>query len=526
MSNSSTFNTQNPEAPIFAGQEIQITVLGGVKLGGLDKLRVTLKVEHEDNPPIRQNLDLYHSNQVTKLVEQIAGLYGLPTESIQQTIEQLTSDLEAWRMNQLELLSKPKQEQPTLTATEKTKATKWLKAPKLMERTQDLLGQAGMVGEETNRLLLWLVMSSRKTARPLHAVSLASSGTGKTHLQQTLAGLLPPEDVLEVTSLSGNALYYFKGDELRHKLLLIEDLDGVGNLAAGGSGALYPLRELQSKGRLSKTVAVKGPRGTLRTEILEVEGPVSVAAATTKETIYTDNANRALLLTLDESAEQDQRILDYQRKRASGAINRKQQHEARELLQATQRCLEAVEIQNPFAESLQLPSQVYTQRRANQLYLDLINAITFYHQHQRRRTTGDGGRTIVETAPEDIEWANQLAAPVLLKKSDELSGACRSFFEELKFHLKRNKLESFTSHEIRKPLRIPYSTLKRYLLQLRQYGLLEVAGGDRKNGFCYQITEPGEYDQLKHGVQTALEEALNKLLKQGKGEVAKSSSVK
>ncbi len=195
---SNLLNTQNPEAPTFQAKELTITILGGVKLGGLDKLRVTLKVEHEDKAPIRQNLDLYHSSQVGKLIEQIAGLYELPTEGIQTTIEELTSELEAWRMNQLEILSKPKTEKPTLSGTEKTKALKWLKSPKLMEHTQTLLGDAGIVGEEVNRLLLWLVMSSRKTAMPLHAVSLASSGTGKTHLQQTLAGLLPPEDVLEI----------------------------------------------------------------------------------------------------------------------------------------------------------------------------------------------------------------------------------------------------------------------------------------------------------------------------------------
>jgi len=501
---SNLLNTQNPEAPLFHTEDVTITILGGVKLGGLDKLRVTLKIEKEEQVPIRQNLDLYHSSQVTKLTEQIAGLYELPTDQITATLETLTSELERWRMSQLELLSKPTKEIPSITGAEKTKASKWLKAPKLMQRTQQLLGEAGIVGEETNRLLLWLVMSSRKTARPLHAVSLASSGIGKTYLQQTLADLLPPEDVLEMTSLSGNALYYFKGNELRHKLLLIEDLDGADEV-------LYPLRELQSKGRLSKTVAVKGPRGTLRTETLQVEGPVSVAAATTKETLYQDNANRALLLTLDESSEQDKRILDYQRKLASGGINTTKQNEARKLLQATQRLLEPVEVQNPFAEALQLPSQVFTQRRANQLYLDLIGAITFYHQHQRTATT-DGGRTTIETAPEDIEWANRLAAPVLLRKSDELSGACRSFLEELKFHLKRHKQDSFTTHEIRKPLRIPYSTLKRYLLQLRQNGFVEVVGGDRKNGFCYQITEPKEYEELKNGVQTALDEALNKLL--------------
>ena len=497
----SLLDTTHPEAPTFQTEDLQITVLGGVKLGGLDKLRVTLKVElsETNQAPIRQNLDLYHSSQVHKLTEQIAGLYELPTETIQETIEQLTSELEAWRMSQLEILSKPKLETPTITATEKTKATKWLKAPKLMERTQDLLGQAGIVGEEVNRLLLWLVMSSRKTARPLHAVSLASSGTGKTHLQQTLAGLLPPEDVLEVTSLSGNALYYFKGNELKHKLLLIEDLDGAEEV-------LYPLRELQSKGRLSKTVAVKGPRGTLRTEILQVEGPVSVAAATTKEAIYSDNANRALLLTLDESPAQDQRILDYQRKLASGAIDQGKQTEARKRLQATQRLLEPVEVQNPFAEDLKLPSQVFTQRRANQLYLDLIGAITFYHQYQRETNNG-----AVQTAPEDIEWANRLAAPVLLRKSDELSGACRSFLEELKFHLKRNKLETFTAKDIRRPMRIAYSTLSRYLRELRQGGYLEVAGGDQKNGFAFQIAEPNEYENLKNGVQKALTEAAQSL---------------
>ncbi|RNC79870.1 MAG: hypothetical protein ED557_12120 [Balneola sp.] len=493
-----TLDTTNPEAPVFTTEDITITILGGVKLGGLDKLRVTLKIEKEE-APIRQNLDLYHSSQVGKLTEQIAGLFELPQEQITETLETLTSQLENWRMSQLELLSKSKTKKSILTGTEKTKATKWLKSPKLMERTQELLGQTGIVGEEINRLLLWLVMSSRKTARPLHAVSLAASGIGKTHLQQTLAGLLPPEDVLEVTSLSGNALYYFKGDQLKHKLLLIEDLDGAEEV-------LYPLRELQSKGRLSKTVAVKGPRGTLRTEILEVEGPVSVAAATTKEAIYSDNANRALLLTLDESPEQDQRILDYQRRLASGKIDVDKREEAQRILRASQRMLEPVRVENPFAEKLGLPGQVFTQRRANQLYLDLINTITFYHQHQRERKD-----EAVQTNLEDIEWANRLATPVLLRKSDELSGACRSFLEELKFHLKRNKLESFTAKDIRRPMRMAYSTLKRYLLQLRQYGLVEVAGGDKKNGFAYQLTDIGEYEALKNGVQSLLDQVLETL---------------
>ena len=46
---------------------------------------------------------------------------------------------------------------------------------------------------------------------------------------------MPEEDKLEITTLSSNAFYYFGREELKHKLLLIEDLDGA-------ESVLYPLR--------------------------------------------------------------------------------------------------------------------------------------------------------------------------------------------------------------------------------------------------------------------------------------------
>ena len=54
--------------------------------------------------------------------------------------------------------------------------------------------------------------------------------------------------------LSGNAFYYFGQQELRNKLLLIEDLDGADDV-------LYPLREIQSKKKITKTIVVKDTRG-------------------------------------------------------------------------------------------------------------------------------------------------------------------------------------------------------------------------------------------------------------------------
>jgi hypothetical protein len=239
-----------------------------------------------------------------------------------------------------------------------------------------MIGKSGMIGQENNRLLIYLIFTSRKQAQPLHIVSLGASGTGKTHLQEKVGELIPEEDKIEITTLSENAFYYFGQRELKNKLILIEDLDGAENV-------MYPLRELQSKKRISKTVAHKNTKGETKTMHLVVEGPVSVAGCTTKEYIYEDNANRSFLIYLDESEDQDQRIMQYQRAASAGKINKHEEEQAANLLQNCQRLLEPIKIVNPFAELLQIPKEVFKPRRTNNHYLQFIEVVTFYHQHQR-----------------------------------------------------------------------------------------------------------------------------------------------
>jgi hypothetical protein len=57
---------------------------------------------------------------------------------------------------------------------------------------------------------------------------------------------------------------------------LIEDYDGV-------FAALYPIRELQSKQKISRTISVRDRNGNQRTLHLTVKGPVCIAGCTTKE---------------------------------------------------------------------------------------------------------------------------------------------------------------------------------------------------------------------------------------------------
>jgi hypothetical protein len=302
-----------------------------------------------------------------------------------------------------------------------------------------------------------------------------------------------------------NAPYYFGRTELRHRLLLIEDLDGAADV-------LYPLRELQSKGRLSKTVAVKDPRGRVRAETVTVEGPVCVAGCTTRESLYADNASRALLLHLDGSEAQNAAVLAYQRRESAGLVDAAEQAHVRALFQNAQRLLAPVGVRNPYAERLALPPGVAGPRRANPLYLAVIEAVAFYHQRQREaHTDPTTGEQYVEATLADIEAANALVAPVLTTKADELTPACRSFLDALRAHLP-NDGASFHAGEVRRALRLSPSRLKRYLSELRGYGYAEVTGGSRyRQGYEYRLTDAAASGGPSASVERFLAETLDDL---------------
>lgn len=535
----SKINITNPEAITYNTEELGYTILGGIRLEGLDRLRVTIKVEvinrkfvHYLNNPdiaalaIRQNLDLYSITQTEKLARLIADRLEVGVTAVSKDLSDITNELERYRLQQIE---NKQQEQnkiiKPLTDKEREAAIQFLQSKNLLQQTNELIGRSGIVGEELNRLIMWLIYTSRKTNKPLHIISMGSSGTGKSHLQEKVAELMPDEDKIEITALTENAFYYFDKAELGHKLILIEDLDGI-------LSALYPLRELQSKQRISKTVTIKDKNGNTKTIHLKVYGPVCIAGCTTKESLYEDNANRCFLIHLDETSEQDDRVMNMQRKISAGKINTTEQQQAIQLLQNVQRILQPVIVINPYAELLQIPKEVFKQRRTNAHYLAFIEVVTFYNQYQRRWTddnTGEiiyepgndvppsGSRAFIETTIEDIEQANALMKQILLRKSDELNGATRNYFEELKAYLLKSNQSSFTGTSIRNQLRIPISSVKRYHAALLASGMIKKVESRNTKAYHYEIVSKEEYTKLQSSISTALDEALNKVKQQSNG---------
>jgi hypothetical protein len=146
-------------------------------------------------------------------------------------------------------------------------------------------------------------------------------------------------------------------------------------------------------------------------------------------------------------------------------------------------------------------------------YLGFIEAITLYHQYQRDiKQDQETGEPYIETNLEDIAWANKLLKEALLAKSDELSGACRKFFEQLKSWMTEEKKTSFYANEVRSDFRMNPSKLKRYLIELTRYGCMTIAGGNRyKKGYEYELSDPQEYEKLRSNVSHILDQILEEL---------------
>lgn len=503
-------DTRNPVFITYTTGELQIIILGGVNLQQIDRLRITIKISRRDTGDplhsIRHTLDLYHSDYLEKFINKASDQLETGTNVLRRALADLTGQIEAYRLSKIESMKEQKPQFRQLTDERKDRAIRYLKSPNLLQRTNEDIGKTGVVGEEINRLLMYLVFTSRIRQQPLHIVSLGASGTGKTYLQEKVSELIPEQDKLEITILSENAFYYFDRKELKHKLVLIEDMDGVQEV-------LYPLRELQTKRKISKTIPIKDSKGNLRTITLHVEGPICLAGTTTRERLYEDNANRSLLIYVDNSQEHKELVMDYQRRISAGRINTKEEERLKEFFKDMQSVLIPISVRNPFAELLKLPEHVFKPLRTNSHYLVFIETVTFYHQYQREIKTDPGsGERYIETTMEDIEWSNRLLNDVLLAKSDELSGECRGLFERLKRWVVAEGKASFFATQVREAFRMNPSNLKYYLIQLSRYGYIKPVGGDRyKRGYEYEIINFDEYRNLNTNISSVLDEVLQKI---------------
>ncbi len=518
---SGRLETTNPDCLIYQTEQLLVSIWGGIELNNLGRLKVSLHVRSKTDryKTYRDEVNLYSHQNTEKLIRNLASGLEVSTTSISQTIAELTEQLEEYRNQE-----RAKQKQQEIEAADKELETftdkqlqqgiAFLRQPDLMQKTQEAIGNIGLVGEEKNGLLLFFILLTRLFKDPLHALVQGKSGSGKTHLLKRTTSLIPKAHIETVTALSENTLYHSGKDYWKHKILLIEDLDGA-------YSALLPLREFMSNQSIRKLSTASDPKSGEHTQKwLYAEGPVCVAGATTKDKIYEDNANRSFLIHVNESPEHIDKVLDYQRKTMSGLLDKSHEEKLQILFKAAQIQLMPVEVKIPFGEHLRIPEYVFKKLRTNTHYLTLIKAIAFWHQQQREMKQTADGRHFIEATLEDVAWANELSKEVLLRKSDELSGVLRDFFERIKAYLKSNGQDSVYAKSLREKLRMNPMQVNRYLHELEQRGYIRQSGGNRKTGYEYSVQHWDDYESLKAGINI-LDEVLGRLKARQNGSITK-----
>ena len=382
------------------------------------------EVRPGDAPYFVDTLDLYAARSRGAFVRQAAVELGLGEEALKRELGAVLLRLEGLQDALMQQARQAREAQqapkaPPLSAEQEAQALELLRAPDLMARVVDDLHALGVVGEHTNLLAAYLAAVSRKLDTPLAVLIQSSSAAGKSSLMDAVLKLIPEEERIRYSAMTGQSLFYLGETNLQHKILAIAEEEGVRQAA-------YALKLLQSDGELTIASTAKDEQsGNLTTRQYTVRGPVMLMLTTTAIDVDEELLNRCLVLSVDESAEQTRAIHARQRRRQTlqGLLQDSAREAVCERHHNAQRLLNAVHVVNPYAEQLGFAAGKTRTRRDHMKYLTLIRTIALLHQHQRElRHVEHEGRTLayIEATPADIALANRLAHEVLGRTLDEL----------------------------------------------------------------------------------------------------------
>jgi hypothetical protein len=489
---------------------------------GDERLRVTIRASASEKVFL-DTLDLYSHRSRQSAITHISKLCALSREKVEAQFLVILDEAENFAHEKsLKDRESTNPTVPVMSDHEKEEALSFLTSPSLVQeivRDMEILGYAG---EDSNKLLAYLIGISRKLEKPLSGIISSSSGAGKSHLAELVESLTPPEDVILFSRLSPQALGYMEKDFLKRKLLVIEE-------RCGSESADYSIRTLQSRQKLTQGVVIKDPSsGRMYTKTYTVEGPIAYLETTTSGMVNPENSTRCFELSLDESKEQTRKVQEMQ-KAARTLIGREKKETGQQVMkkhQNAQRLLSPCAVVIPYAPLIEFPSEWLRTRRDNERFLCLIEAISFLYQHQREvKKSGEADEALeyIEATIDDYRLAYDLAKDVLSQTLHDLKKHSRELLEEIMAMtrasaaaLQRDPHEiAFSRRDIREYTSWSDRKVRECLSQLVDLEYVYLVGGGSQGKQCaYQLPEripdPGfsidaltSVDQLKEKVHHA-----------------------
>jgi len=465
---------------------------------GRQRMKINLFVSSNEHVHV-DNLDLYQARARAAFIRLAAIELGLEEDVIKQDIGKILIKLESLQSERIHAATTPRRKLPDMTEAARKEAMALLQDPKLLDRILDDFVRCGIVGEENNKLVAYLAAVSRKLDKPLAVMVQSSSAAGKSSLMDAVLALVPDEDKVEYSALTGQSLYYLAEGDLQHKILAIAE-------EAGAARASYALKLLQSEGELSIASTGKDPHsGRHRTQRYRAKGPVMIFSTTTSIAPDEELLNRCIVLGVDEGRAQTRAIHRRQReaRTARGFMARQARTQITRIHHNAQRLLKPLAVINPLADDLTFQDDRTRLRRDHEKYLTLIDSIALLHQHQRPvKEMPCGGEAIryVEVTLADITIANRLAHAILGQSLDELPPQTRRLLMLLDDHVNErcHKLKlprdhyHFTCREVREAVSWGNTQLRIHLSRLVELEYLGVRRGANGCQYKYELRYDGK----------------------------------
>ncbi len=484
---------------------------------GYEQLKINLRVTWGESFYV-DTLDLYLAKQRTTYIKHAGMELSLEVNLLKRDLGKILLKLEALQDERIQAKQSPENKKVVvLSETDHTAALELLKSPQLMQRIVSDIERCGVVGEAVNSQVCYLACLSRKLDQPLAIIIQSTSAAGKSALMDAVLALMPEEEAIQYSAMTGQSLFYLGETDLKNKILAIAEEEGV-------KEASYALKLLQSQGEL--TIASTGKdanTGQLVTQEYHVEGPVMLFLTTTAIDLDEELKNRCLVLSINETREQTQIIQQRQRfeETLDGMLAGEDKTTILNLHRNAQRLLRPLRVVNPFAEQLTFIDDRTRTRRDHKKYLGLIKAIALLHQYQREiKTVQHNGQQVeyIEVTLKDIEMANRLAHEVLGRTLDELPPQTRRLlnliYEHTQTCCKTQAISQrdyrFSRREVREYSAWGNTQLSIHLKRLEDMEYLIVHRGGRGQTFVYELAYQGKGDDGSPFIMNLLDiETLN-----------------
>ncbi|HSL81963.1 MAG TPA: DNA primase, partial [Thermoanaerobaculia bacterium] len=463
------------------------------------KLQVLVRVARRDAFFV-DAVDLVSAKKRAAFLRQAATELGVKEEVIKADLAKIHFRLEGLQDALIRRELEPAEGRaPELSPTEEREALALLKDPGLLDRILEDFERSGLVGEATNKLTAYLAAVSRKLEKPLALLVQSSTAAGKSALMEAVLALVPEEDQVRYSAMTGQSLFYLGETDLQHKVLAIAEEEGA-------ERASYALKLLQSEGELTIASTGKDPAsGRLVTHEYRVEGPVMLFLTTTSAEVDEELRNRCLVLSVDEDREQTRAIHERQREAETleGLLSARDRDETLRLHRNAQRLLRPLLVANPYARELTFLDDRTRTRRDHLKYLTLIRSIALLHQYQRpRKHVSHRGREVeyIEVTLEDIAVANRLAGEVLGRTLDELPPQTRRLLALLHERVSalceeqaipRSQLR-FTRRQVVEWSAWSLTQVRHHLARLIEHEHVLVHRGERGQSFVYELLYAGQ----------------------------------